>query len=316
MSNARITTRSFRLFVAMTAGLSLLLASVAKAADPTELVFVFQKQKEPDALRDQSEKLSAELSKRLGMPVRAVVPQDYAASVQALASGKADVAYVSSLPFLLARRDAGAKLLLVEERPDAKGVFRTDYDSVFVSRTDSTITDFRAISDNPKNIRMCFTSRTSTSGFVFPALRLLNEKLLTSGQDPKDIFKEVSFAGSYSLALRQVLDGRSDVAAVSDYTVEGPGATSYVSADELKQLRVVSRTPGVPTHLICVRPGLSEALQARIKQALLDVSRQSPEMLNDVYGTSRFVEADEDKHVQSAIDAVNAVGLPLENLAR
>jgi ABC-type phosphate/phosphonate transport system substrate-binding protein len=42
------------------------------------------------------------LTRDLGKPVRVVVPVDYSASVQALVSGQADVAYLSALPYLLA----------------------------------------------------------------------------------------------------------------------------------------------------------------------------------------------------------------------
>ena len=67
------------------------------------LVLVLQKQKDPDALREDADRIGDALTERLDVPVEVMIPGNYSASVQALVSGQADVAYVSSLPFLLAR---------------------------------------------------------------------------------------------------------------------------------------------------------------------------------------------------------------------
>src|SRR5690606_30044433 len=79
-----------------------------RAEDPKDLVFIFQKQKDPARIQSDADKVAAYLSKEVGLPVKAVVPGDYSASVQALVGKKADFAYVSAIPFLLARRDGGA----------------------------------------------------------------------------------------------------------------------------------------------------------------------------------------------------------------
>lgn len=286
------------------------------AESPKELVFVFQKQKNPDDLKQAAGEVSKYLSKELGIPVRTQVPTGYAASVQALVSKKADFAYTSSLPFLLARRDGGAELILVEQREDTSGKLRTEYDSVFVVRADSPLKDFSDLAENSKDLRMVFTSPTSTSGYVFAYWRFVNEKLLSPKQDPKEAFKSVSFGGSYSKAIEEVLASRADVAAVSYYVVEGPKADNYFNETERKKLRVIARTPGVPTHLISARAGLDEELKEKVKAALLKLSKEKPELLSDVYGTSKFLPADENEHVKRTIEAVEYLGLPIEDLAK
>lgn len=296
--------------------LGLALATPASAADPDQLVFVFQKQKDPTKIKDASAKVAEVLSEALGMPVKTVVPTDYGATVQALVSKKADIAYVSSIPFLLARRDAGATLLLAEQRTDAAGTPRTDYDSVFVARKDSKLDSIDDIVKHAKDTRMCFTSTTSTSGYVMAYRRLVNEGLLKPGQNPGDVFKSAVFGGSYTLALEQVLDGRADLCAVSFYTVEGDTATKYLSQDQLDQLKIVARTPGVPTHLVCAREGLSDSLKARITEALLTLSNDHPDLLADVYGAKALVKVEEDAHIATAIEAMKYLGLPVEDFAK
>ncbi|PZO10495.1 MAG: hypothetical protein DCF27_02355 [Lysobacteraceae bacterium] len=286
----------------------------AQARD--ELVFVFQKQKEPAALREAAQQLSAALEQQLDRPVRVIVPLDYSASVQALASGQADAAYLSSLPFLLARRDGGAELLLAEQRVDTRGIARTDYDSIFVVRADSPLRQLSDLKSQASGLHMVFTSPTSTSGYVFAYRRLIEMGLLARKQDPRKAFRQVSFGGSYTQALREVADGRADIAAVSDYTMEGPSADIYLPADQRAGLRILGRTPGVPTHLVAVRKGLDQPTRDGIRRALLAISRTQPQLLADVYGASRFVEVDEDAHVAAAVDAIEGTGIPIEGLSR
>jgi phosphonate transport system substrate-binding protein len=281
-----------------------------------ELVFVFQKQKEPEQLKVAADRLAAVLTRDLGEPVRVVVPVDYSASVQALVSGQADVAYLSALPYLLARRDGGAELLLAEQRIDAAGKPRTDYDSIFVVRADSPLRGFADLQRDAAQLRVAFTSATSTSGYVFPYRRFIEAGLLPKRGDPRRAFRSVVFAGSYTQALREVAEGRADVAAVSDYTLEGPRADVYLPAAERAGLRVLARTPGVPTHLVAVRRGLDAKTRAQVRATLLRLARDEPTLLADVYGASQFVDADSRAHVAAAVRAIEYTGIPIEGLAR
>jgi len=233
-----------------------------------------------------------------------------------LISKKADFAYVSSLPFLLARRDGGAELILAEERIDPRGAVRTEYDSVFLVRSDSPYKTIGDLVQDAKNARMVFTSPTSTSGYVFAYSRLVEEKLLSAEQDPKSVFKSVQFGGSYTQAVEQVLAGRGDVCAVSYYVIEGPKADTYLSAEQRSKLRVLARTPGVPTHLIAARQGINAALKDKVRQALLKLSKDQPELLEDVYGAARFVDVEEDAHVHKTVEAVTRIGLPIDGLLK
>jgi len=291
-------------------------AEKAADADPDRLVFLFQRQRDPEQTRDMAREAARFLSDHLGIPVDPIVPGDYAASVQALVSRQADAAYVSALPFLLARRDAGARLVVAEVRPDASGQPRTSYDSVWVVRDDSPLKSWDDVLARPKELRVCFTSRTSTSGFVMAMLRLVRDGAAQPGGDPSDTFRSVAYGGGYTQALREVLAGRADLCAVSFYTVEGPTADVYTTPEEREQLRVLARTPDVPTHLVCVRGGISRDLEARIRRALLALSEERPDLLENVYGATRFAEVDEDAHVLAAVEAMQAVGLPVEGFIR
>ena len=132
--------------------------------------------------------------------------------------------------------------------------------------------------------------------------------MLPKRGDPRRAFRSVAYGGSYTQALREVAEGRADVATVSDYTLEGPRADVYLPAAERAGLRVLARTPGVPTHLVAVRRGLDAETRARV--------RDEPALLADVYGASTFVAADGRNHVAAAVRAIEYTGIPIEGLAR
>jgi phosphonate transport system substrate-binding protein len=259
-------------------------------------------------LKKETDEVAAFLTREVGHPVRAVVPASYGATVQALVSNQAHVAYTSALPFILARREAPVRLLLAEVRNE-----RTDYDSIFVVRADSTIQCLEDL----RGKRMLFTSPTSTSGYLMPYSRLVREGLLQPRQEPSAFFGQISFGGGYDRALLGVLNGQADVCAVSDYTMEGDRASVYLNDEQRSRLRILSRTSGVPTHSICVRKDLPAAMQERIAVALLKLAAERPELLADVYGTAtlRRIE-DEDAHLRGCLEALENTGLGVERFAQ
>lgn len=303
-----------RLFLASFVG-ALLALNACSESD--SLVFVFQKQKDPTQIQDSADKVASYLSEKLHHKVDIFVPASYSASVQAMVSKKADIAYLSAIPFLLAKRDAAAELLLAEQRVDVLGIPRTDYDSVFVVQKNSSLQSIEDLAAQASDLRIAFTSRTSTSGYVMANWRLIEHGVLNLGQDPHEVFASVAFAGSYTLALQQVLEGRADLCAVSYYTVEGPSAQKYLKPEQLDRLRILARTPGVPTHLICVRGDLAADLKGRIKDALLSLSRERPALLQDVYGAKKLVEVDPEQHLLKAVEAMQSLkqfGVTLDQL--
>lgn len=268
-------------------------------AMPAKLVFAFQRQKDPAKLKEDAEALGAKLKEALGIPVEVVVPTAYSATVQALISRRADIAYLSSLPYILASREAKIEPLLVERR-EGSGA----YDSLFVIPKDSPVQTLADLQGK----KMAFTSATSSSGYVFPYGHLVQQGHIAKGAKPDTFFKQAVFAGGYDKALIAVTRGQADVAAVSDYTMEGETADKYLPASERAKLRILARVPGVPTHLIAVRSDLPEEIKEKVRQVLLDLSKTDKELLTDVYGASSFAPADAD-HVAAALKALQDAGL-------
>lgn len=242
---------------------------------PERLVVAFIPLSNPERLTPQAEALAGYLSGKLGMPVEAFVPTEYAPVVEALRAGRAHVAFMGSLATVMAYQMADAFPILGEVQ---RG--QPHYFAQYFVRADSPI---RSLSDLAGK-KVAYTSPTGGSGFIFPVALLVEQGLLARRADPKTFFQEVIFAGGDELALRAVLRGDVDVAAAADYA---PQLT--LRPEERSRLRVLAGMR-VPPHSVAVSGRLPHSLVSRIQSALLELgSPENAAILKAVYGADGFV---------------------------
>ncbi len=282
--------------------LTLFLSFSSFGSDPDTIVFSFQKQKNPEELKSAMLLVSEYLSKRINKKVDVIVPTSYGATVQGLISDKVHIAYLDSLPFILASAEVPLEIIAVEKRNG-----RTEYDSLIVVAKESPIRSLKDL----KGKKMAFSSQTSTSGFLFPLFRLIDEKQVKSLEELSQFFSQIIYAGGYDKALLAVANGQADAAAFSDYAFEGPKADLYGTPEVRAKVRVLSRIQGVPTHLIATSKKLSPGLNQKIQSALFDLGKEKPELLSSVYGAAELSKSRE-KHVEKTKTALNVTGLEVK----
>jgi len=278
----------------------------AFALDPETIVFSFQKQKNPEDLKAATQTVSEYLSKKISKKVEVLVPTSYGATVQGLISNKVHIAYLDSLPYILASAETPLEILAIEKRNG-----RSDYDSLMVVAKDSPIKSIKDL----KGKRIAFSSQTSTSGFLFPFYRLVEEKQVKNQVELNKYFSQVLFAGGYDKALLAVANGQVDVAAFSDYALEGPKADLYGTNEIRSKIKVLARTPGVPTHLIACSKTLSPELIKKIQSALLDLAKEKPELLASVYGAAELTLPTK-THVDKTKEALKMTGLEVKTFVK
>jgi phosphonate transport system substrate-binding protein len=277
-----------------------LFTSLCFATDPETLIFSFQKQKNPEELRASIETLRPFLEKEIGKKIEVLVPTSYGVSAQGLISGKIHIAYMDSLPYVLASNETSLEIVAVEKRNG-----RTEYDSLLVVPANSPVQSIKDL----KGKKIAFTSQTSTSGYLFALSRFISEKQLDSHKSVDSYFSQALYAGGYDKALLAVAQGQVDVAAFSDYVLEGTKADLYGNAETRAKVKILARTPGVPTHLIAVTKNLSPELRSRIQTALLKLSQQEPKLLSSVYGAAELVKPKGSEHIASTERALKNAGL-------
>jgi len=260
-----------------------------------KLIFAFQPQENPEGLQLNGKKLAEFMEKETGIKCEIFVPTSYAAVVEALKGNNAHVAYFSGWPYLIAHNTAGVELLVAEERSG-----KPFYYSQWYVAKDSEYKDLSEL----KGKNIAFTSQTSTSGYLFPLAKVIEEGHLKTGQDPKEYFGEVLFAGGYEAALKALVAGKVDAAAASDYA---PGR--YLSEEEQGKIRVLVKQGPAPTHGIAIKSDLPQDVRDKVKAALLKLNAdENKELLKSIYGAEKLVERTHEEHVAALDKAQKAVG--------
>lgn len=258
------------------------------------VTFAFQPQENPEGLRLDAERFSEFIAQETGYNVEVFLPTSYSVVVEALRYDNADIAYFSGLPYLMAHEASGADILLVEER-DGNPFY---YSQWYVS-ADSDYESLADLEGKP----IAFTSPTSTSGYLFPMAKVIEEGLVEQGGEPDSFFGEVLFAGGYEQALLALVSGQVEAAAASDYALQ-----QYLTDEQREEVRVLTRQGPVPTHGLAARAGLDEEVRKNIVAALLKLNEEeNAELLKSVYGAEKLVPREHEVHVRALRSARDLV---------
>ena len=241
-------------------------------------MLAFIPQENPEKLIGDIEIICAYISKEIGAPVSGFVTADHSAAVEALRNGDADISFMGALPFVIAEREVGAKVILSEVyrgRPLYTG-------RVFVRRDSGIdkIEDLRGKS-------IAFADPISESGYLYPLQIFVDAGLLKQGQDPKEFFGEVYFAGGYQQAMQAMAGGLVDAAGASQY------AEILLAADQQAEIKWISESAPIPSHVVIARMGLDTDLRSRFVAAMLTLNEPANKrLLAHVYSPDGYVEAD------------------------
>ncbi len=272
----------------------------------TRLKIAFPSRKDSTDLQRKADTVAKFLASDLGIPVEAIV-SDETAAVEALKADRVDVAFLSTRPALKAEQLANSKLYLAEVRNNYSGGYT--YKSIIVVPKDSPLQP----KDNPKETlaqlqgkKMTFTSPSSGSGFIFPVGELVKLGLVPNRDSLNKFFSQVSYGDGYSGALKAVLRGQSDVAAVSEYALNTP----YITEEEVKQLRVLHAIEGVPAHGVVIDDDVPTQMREKIINAMLKLNQpENNQMLRELYNSTELVKVDGDKHLQPMRTALKDAGM-------
>jgi len=248
----------------------------ARAADG--LVLAFIPQENPEKLLGDIKIISAFISKAIGVPVSGFVTSDHAAAVEALRNGDADISFMGALPFVIAEKEVGAEVILSE-------IYRGTpvYTGRIFVRRDSgidTLEDLRA-----KTI--AFADPISESGYLYPLQTFIDTGLLNQGQDPKQFFDEVYFAGGYQQAMQAMATGLVDAAGASQY------AELLLTPQQQSQIKWIKESDPIPSHVVIARQGLEPELKAKFVSAMMTLNKpENKALLVHVYSPDGYIEAD------------------------
>jgi phosphonate transport system substrate-binding protein len=235
--------------------LALSLVVPASAAQPERLVLGVVPFREADQMIDNLRPITEMLSARLGIPVEGFVSTNFAGLVEAMGTGRVDVAFFGPAALVQAMDRHGARVILANVRRGA-----TTYRAQFNVHATSELQRFEDL----KGKTIAFVDPASTSGYQFPYVFLLHEFGIDAHNDMQAIF-----VGSHDAAILAVYNRDVDVA-VSFEDAREVLLTDF--PDVMDEVRVLGYTSPIPNDGVVVRAGLPEELVAAITAALIEMT--------------------------------------------
>jgi phosphonate transport system substrate-binding protein len=235
---------------------ALFLASVGHAANYNFGVMPWQKGQTADDIRARYKPMLEWLGKETGDTFTIVGTRDYEQMVDFLANGRIQVANISPLPYVLAKRkNPEIRLLVTELSWNKERTKKIDSYRGYILALKSR-TDLNKLEDL-KDRQFGFVDEESTSGFQYPSV-LLRER----GIEYKSYFSKYYFLGGHPRVTDAIVSGSIDAGATWDY--------NWSQADKKHGdvFKPLFETPPIPNLCIAAHPSLPLNVQKKIVQAL------------------------------------------------
>ena len=259
---------------------------------PKELVLGLVPALEADALVDNLDPLAEYLEGELGIPVSSFVPQDYTGLVEALGAGRADIGMLPPFAAMLGQRRYDLDPILISTRRGETG-YRTQWMTndpsvcreppVVVERTCETrvvgredvTRKFLQCEGDLEQVRgetVAFVDPNSTSGFLFPAIQLMD-----MGIDPE---KDINglFVGGHDAAALAVYAGDTRFG-VAYEDARNMICNQYTDIGE--KAIVFDYAPMIPNDGVQLRPGLPADLREAIIEAFIKLAEEQAHLPDD-----------------------------------
>lgn len=220
---------------------------------------------------DARSTLAKDLGKVINMEVKEIQASDYTAIIEALRTGKADMAYMGALVVAMGAERAGVTPIVMKAPNGDKA--QAVYHSVFVTQKDNS--EINSIKDF-KGKTIAFVDPDSTSGNLvptseimkaFPDLHLTNEKIHTNGE----FFEAVSFSGKHQAGLQAVIKGDVDIVPISDQIMASEFKNG--NADE-NAVKVVHSSAAIPAEAMVVSKTVNKDLKKTLTKFLVEYNNK------------------------------------------
>lgn len=222
--------------------------------------------------------LQAYMTRELRVPFRVFRGTDYAAVVEALRAGHAELAYLGPASYGLARRVMGDRVAPIFRYVDNQGM--EGYHSAMIVRADSPF-------QRPEDLRgrsLGFTDPNSTSGFQVPGWFLRRQ-----GMDPAAFFARTGFAGSHEQNVMAVINGTFDAGVVAYSNEQRNTFQRMVEKGMIQEglVRVIWRSPLIPNSPVVLRMDLPEAFRRDLIAAFAALPERDAQAFRDMSSNAR-----------------------------
>ena len=238
------------------ASLAVLALSASQGWAKDKLTIGLIPSEDSQAMIESSKQVLDDLQAKIGMPVVPFVATDYNGIIEALRSGKLDVAYLGPFSYVLATSVADVEASSVAV---TKKTGQSAYKSVILTCKDSGIHSLADL----KGHTFAFVDPSSASGHLFPKAGLEQ-----AGFVPDTLFKRVIFSGSHDASILAVENKKVDAAAVADRIFASAVAKGVVKQDDFE---IVWSSRPIPESPMVWRKALDPELKKKVADALASI---------------------------------------------
>lgn len=196
--------------------------SSGSSSDKKPITVVFYPNESAKSFSGSRDALKKSIEKATGKTVKLQTTTDYNVAIQAIASGKAQLAYMGANGYIQAHH-ISKDVVPFAAQSDAEGTLKkATYNSyLMVQQKDAKKYEENGKYSikNIKGKKMSYVSNSSTSGFLIPTAEITREfsikktdQLTQSGE----FFSKVLYGGSHQGSAVNLLKGDADVAAFDD----------------------------------------------------------------------------------------------------
>jgi phosphonate transport system substrate-binding protein len=272
-----------RLLATLTvAGLSL----AAMVTQAQELSFGIIATDSASTQRERWEPFFGDMEKKTGLTIKSFYAPDYAGVIEAMRFNKVQVAWYGNKAAMEAVDRANGEVFAQVMYAD--GTF--GYHGLLIAHKDSPYNSLDDVLKNSKSINFSIGDPNSTSGFLVPTYYVFAK----NNVDHRTAFKTVRNA-SHGANIQAVLAKQVDVATNN---TEDMGKLETSKPELFSQIKVLWKSPLIPSDPFVYRKDLDPAVKAKLKNFVLGYAKTDPEekaILKVIYNYGGFRDSNNDQ---------------------
>ena len=231
------------------------------------------------AQRDRWEPFFRDMEKATGLTVKSFYAPDYAGVIEAMRFNKIQVAWYGNKAAMEAVDRASGEVFAQVGYADGTW----GYHALLITHKDSPYKNLDDVIKNGKNINFGIGDPNSTSGFLVPSYYVFAQRKI----EARDTFKTVRNA-SHGANIQAILAKQLDVATNN---TEDMGRLEATKPELAKEIRVVWKSPLIPSDPFVWRTDLDKATKEKIRKFVLNYAKTNQaekDVLKNIYNYAGF----------------------------
>jgi phosphonate transport system substrate-binding protein len=236
--------------------------------------------------RERWEPFFRDMEKKTGLTIKSFYAPDYAGVIEAMRFNKVQVAWYGNKAAMEAVDRANGEVFAQVRYVDGS----YGYHGLLITHKDSPYQTLDDVFKQAKSINFGIGDPNSTSGFLVPTYYVFAQ----NNVDHRTAFKTVR-NGSHGANIQAVLAKQLDVATNN---TEDMGKLESTKPELAQQIRVLWRSPLIPSDPFVWRKDLDAGVKAKLKTFVLNYAKSDPAekaILNKIYNYDGFRESNNDQ---------------------